>query len=182
MAKFNKIYFLQYLINIYSKYPFKKFIFWLDIKVMLFLKFHNKILIYKIICLKEKKFMGTGGALFRLKKKINCLILVNGDTIFDIDIKDLVKSIKTNQKKILGCVALTQNKKNINNYKLNHLALKNNILTYEKKSPLMNGGIYFFKKKFLQKLKNQPCSLEENLLPYYINQKQLLGKSYNKFF
>ena len=38
MAKFNKIYFLQYLINIYSKYPFKKFIFWLDIKVMLFLK------------------------------------------------------------------------------------------------------------------------------------------------
>ena len=71
------------------------------------------------------------------------MILVNGDTIFDIDIKDLVKSIKTNQKKILGCVALTQNKKNINNYKLNHLALKNNILTYEKKSPLMNGGIYF---------------------------------------
>ena len=27
MAKINKIYFLQYLINIFSKYPIKKFIF-----------------------------------------------------------------------------------------------------------------------------------------------------------
>ena len=184
MAKFNKIYFLQYLINIYSKYPIKNIYILAGYKSnIIFKKFHNKIFNFtKIICLKEKKFMGTGGALFSLKKKINCLILVNGDTIFDIDIKDFVKSIKKNQKKILGCVALTQNKKNINNYKLNNLALKNNILTYKKNSPLMNGGVYFFKKKFLQKLKNQSCSLEENLLPYYINNKQLLGKSFNKFF
>ena len=33
--------------------------------------------------------MGTGGALLNLKKKkINDFILVNGDTIFDVDIND----------------------------------------------------------------------------------------------
>ena len=41
---------------------------------------------------KRKKTLGTGGALLNLKKeKINDFILVNGDTIFDIDINDLVK-------------------------------------------------------------------------------------------
>ena len=35
--------------------------------------------------------MGTGGALYKLKKeKVNDFVLVNGDTIFDIDIKDLI--------------------------------------------------------------------------------------------
>ena len=184
MAKFNKIYFLQYLINIYSKYPFKKIYILAGYKSdAIFKKFHNKIFNFtKIICLKEKKFMGTGGALFGLKKKINNFVLVNGDTIFDIDIKNFVNVSKISKKNNLGCVALTQKKKNTNNYKLNNLSLKNNILIYKKKSPLMNGGIYFFKKELFKKLKNKPCSLEEDLLPYYINKKQLLGKSYNKFF
>ena len=184
MAKFNKIYFLQYLINIYSKYPFKRIYILAGYKSdVIFKKFHNKISNFtKIICLKEKKFMGTGGALFGLKKKINNFVLVNGDTIFDIDIKDLVNLSKTSKKNNLGCIALTQKKKNINNYKLNNLSLKNNILIYKKKSSLMNGGIYFFKKELFKKLKNKPHSLEEDLLPYYINKKQLLGKSYNKFF
>ena len=41
--------------------------------------------------------MGTGGALINLKslnksQKINDFILTNGDTIFDIDIYDLIKN------------------------------------------------------------------------------------------
>ena len=40
--------------------------------------------------------MGTGGALINLKKeKINDFILVNGDTIFDININNLVKICKS---------------------------------------------------------------------------------------
>ena len=72
MAKFNKIYFLQYLINIYSKYPIKNIYILAGYKSnIIFKKFHNKIFNFtKIICLKEKKFMGTGGALFSLKKKL----------------------------------------------------------------------------------------------------------------
>ena len=87
--------------------------------------------------------MGTGGALFQLRKKKD-FILVNGDTVFDINLNDFVKSYK---KKNLGCVALTPNNRNIHNYKLNNLSIKNNSLIYKKNSKLMNGGVYFFKKK-----------------------------------
>ena len=92
MMKFNNIYFLQYLINIFTKYPFNKIYILTSYKnKIIFDNFHNKIFnLTKIICLKEKKPMGTGGALNNLKKyKINNFILTNGDTIFDIDLKGL---------------------------------------------------------------------------------------------
>ena len=52
-------------------------------------------------------------------------ILVNGDTVFNLNLNDFVKSYK---KKNLGCVALTPNNRNIHNYKLNNLSVKNNSL------------------------------------------------------
>ena len=95
MIKFNNIYFLQYLINLYSKYPFKKiFVLTGYRNKIIFNNFHNKIFnLTKVICLKEKEPMGTGGALIKLKSlKVNDFVLTNGDTIFDIDIFDLLKS------------------------------------------------------------------------------------------
>ena len=101
MIKFNNIYFLQYLVNHLSKYLFNKIYILTGYKYkIIFNNFHNKMFnLTKIKCLKEKKLMGTGGALLNLKReKINDFILVNGDTIFDIDINDLVKSCR--KKKI----------------------------------------------------------------------------------
>ena len=75
---------------------------------------------------------------------MNDFILVNGDTIFDINLKTLIKSCG----KKLGTVALAKNKKNINSLKLNNLSIKNRELSFQSKGKLMNGGIYFFKKNF----------------------------------
>ena len=124
--------------------------------------------------------MGTGGALLNLKKvKINDFILTNGDTIFDINLNELINSYKKDK---LGCVALTHNKKNTNSFKLNNLGIKKNIILYKKKSNLINGGIYFFKKKILTLLPDKPTSLEDDILPKIINKKLLLGKIYKNFF
>ena len=69
--------------------------------------------------------MGTGGALLNLKKtKINDFVLINGDTIFDIDLKDFITSYKKNK---IGCMAVASNRKNTNSYKLNNLTLKKSI-------------------------------------------------------
>ena len=70
MLKFNNIYFLQYIINNFSKYHFKKIYILTGYKSdIIFKNFHNKTFNFtKIICLKEKKLMGTGGALLNLKK------------------------------------------------------------------------------------------------------------------
>ena len=182
MVKFNNIYFLQYLINSLSRFSFNKIYILTGFKHRVILKnFHNKIFnLTKTKCLKEKKLMGTGGALLNLKKeKINDFILVNGDTIFDVDINDLVKLCG---KKKLGSIALAVNKKNTNNLKLNNLSLKNNNLYYKEKGKLMNGGIYFFKKKILNILPKKKFSLEDDFLPSLINKKLLKGKVYNNFF
>ena len=126
MLKFNNIFFLRYLINNYAKYPFEKIYILTGFKSeIIFKNFHNKIYNFtKIKCIKEKKLLGTGGALYNLKKeKINDFILANGDSIFDID---LIKFIKSCKKGNIGSIALTNSKKNINSSKLNNLGLKKN--------------------------------------------------------
>ena len=182
MVKFNNIYFLQYLINLLGKYSFNKIYILTGYKhEIIFKNFHNKIFnLTKIKCLKERNLMGTGGALLNLKKeKMNDFILVNGDTIFDIDLKTLIKSCG---RKKLGAVALAENKKNTNSLKLNSLSIKNHTLSYKKKGKLMNGGIYFFKKKILSLLPSKKFSLENDFLPKLINKKLVNGKIFNNFF
>ena len=182
MIKFKNIFFLQYLINMFSKYPFRKIYILAGYKSSPIIRnFHNKIFNFsKVICIKEKKLMGTGGALLGLKrKKINDFVLINGDTIFDVNIKDLVKCCK---KKHIGSLALVKYNKNFNNQKLNNLVVQKNVLNYKKKGKLMNGGVYFFKKKFLNYLPNKKCSLENEILPNFIKNKLVSGKVYNDFF
>ena len=72
MVKFNDVYFLQYLINIFSKYPLNKIFILVGYKSEIIIKnFHNKTFNFtKIICIKEKKLMGTGGALLNLKNNV----------------------------------------------------------------------------------------------------------------
>lgn len=182
MVKFNNIYFLQYLINLLGKYSFNKIYILTGYKhEIIFKHFNNKIFnLTKIKCLKEQNLMGTGGALLNLKKeRMNDFILVNGDTIFDINLKTLIKSCG---KKKLGTVALAKNKKNINSLKLNNLSIKNRELSFQSKGKLMNGGIYFFKKKILNLLPIKKFSLENDFLPKLINKKLINGKIYNNFF
>ena len=182
MIKFNNIHFLQYLVNSLSKFSFNKIYILAGFKhKVIFSQFHNKMFnLTKIKCLKEKKLMGTGGALLSLKKeKINDFVLVNGDTIFDVNINNLIKSCGKNK---IGSVALASNKKNTNSYKLNSLSVKNNNLVYQKKGTLMNGGVYFFKKKILNLIPKKKFSLENDFLPKLINKKLLIGKVYKDFF
>ncbi len=182
MMKFNKVYFLQYLLNNFCKFPFKNVYILTGYRSdIIFKNFHNKTCNFtKVICIKEKKLMGTGGALLSLKrKKINNFILTNGDTIFDIDLKVFLKSYKKNK---MGCVALASNSQNINNIKLNNLGLKKNVLEYKRKSKLMNGGVYYFNKKILNILPKKNSSLEEDILPNLIKKNLITGKYFKNFF
>ena len=46
----------------------------------------------------------------------------------------------------------------------------------------MNGGVYFFKKKILNLIKNKPQSLEDDILPNLIKRRKICGKLFNDFF
>jgi D,D-heptose 1,7-bisphosphate phosphatase len=180
MIKFNSKHFIQYIFNSTSKYNFKRIIILCGYRYKFFFrKYHNKIINFnKIICLKEKKLLGTAGALGSLNKlNVKDFILMNGDTIFDIDLNQLTSNLKKGK---IGIVALT---KNINqkSKKLNNLILKKNIICIQKRSKLMNGGIYYFKKSIFRYIKNN-YSLENDLLPKLITRKKINGKIFNDFF
>ena len=181
MVKFNGKHFIQYILNTACKYNFKRIIILCGYRhQILFKRFHKKLInLTEIICIRERELLGTGGALSNLKKlKVQDFVLVNGDTVFDINIDKLISSVG---KKQIGIVALT---KNINqkSKKLNNLGLKKKLLYFKKNSQLMNGGIYFFKKKIFKYIINKKNSLENDLLPSLINQKKINGRVFKKFF
>ena len=181
MLKFNEKHFIQYILNNKSKYNFKRIIILCGFRSnIIFKKFHKKkINLTEIICIKERKLLGTGGALFNLKKlKVENFILTNGDTVFDIDINLLIFSLKN---KNIGTVALVKNKKQ-KSTKLNNLSIQKNLLCIKKNSRLMNGGVYFFKKDILKYIKNKNFSLENDLLPKLISMQKINGKIFKNFF
>tara|TARA_Y100001970_G_scaffold292668_1_gene435023 strand:+ start:9771 stop:10979 length:1209 start_codon:yes stop_codon:yes gene_type:complete len=179
MLKFNKIHFIQYLLNKFSKYPFRNIYILTGYKGnKIFKKYHGKYINFiKINCIKEKKLMGTGGALYSLKNKISDFLLINGDTFFDIDINHLIK----NTKKNICTIALIKN-----NYqkskKLNLLNLNKNIVNYDAKGKLMNGGIYYFNKEIFKYIPNKKISLENQILPKLIKKKKICGITFKDFF
>ena len=170
MLKFNDKFFLQYIINFVSKYNLNKIYLLTGYKSdIIYRKFHNKTFNFvKIECIKEKKEMGTAGALYSLKKKINDFILLNGDTLFDIDYNKLIKSLDKNR---YGTMSLVKNIKQ-NSVKLNYLSLNNKIVKYNSNGSLMNGGVYFFRKEFLKFIPEKKCSLENDILPSLIHKKK----------
>ena len=180
MLKFNKKYFLNYILKKTCTYNFEKVYILTKFKSdIIYKKFHNKIFNFiKIICVKERKEMGTGGALYNIKKRVNDFILINGDTLFDINYDYLIKSLKKGK---IGTVALVKNFKQ-QSKKLNTLSLKNGLIKYDKNSRFMNGGVYYFKKNFLRLINNKKISLENDILPNLIKKKRINGKIFSNFF
>ena len=180
MLKFNTKHFIQYILNNTSKYNFKRIIILCGYRHKIFFqKYHNKIINFtKIICVKEKKLLGTGGALMNLKKlNVKDFILINGDTIFDIDLNLLLSTLDKNQ---IGTVALINGKKQ-KSEKLNKLVLINNKVQIKKNSTIMNGGVYYFKKNIFKYIKKN-LSLEDDVLIKLINKNKINGKIFNNFF
>ena len=181
MARFNNLYFLDYLINHFSKYNFENIYILVGYKSNIIInRYHNKQKKFsKIICVKEKKELGTAGALYGLRKVTRNFILVNGDTIFDVNLKKLINAHK---KKYYGVMSLTNNKLYNNNKKLSNLSFNNNIVTINKKSNYMNGGVYFFNNKIFSFINNKKNSLKNEVLPALIKKQKILSNYSNNFF
>ena len=90
--------------------------------------------------------MDTAGALYNLKKIIkNNFILVNGDSILDINIDNFIKRKFKND---LIRVALISKKFTKNKNKLSNLFPKKNRIIIKNNSPYMNSGIYYCNKNY----------------------------------
>lgn len=180
LIKIKKIPFLQILLNKFSVYPFKKIYILAGYKgAQIYKKYNNKYQNFvKIDCLVERKALGTAGALNKLRKKINNdFILINGDSLLDLELNDFFF-----QKQKKNLIFLTKNFSYKSNKKLSNLSLdKKNELIFNKGN-LMNSGIYFFKKNIFNFIKTNSFSLEDEVIPKLINTKKIVGKVVEGFF
>ena len=162
LIKFNNFHFLDYILMKFSKFNFNKVYILTSYKGYMFKKYKSKFINFQNIeVIYEKKLMGTGGSLLKIKKLNNNFLLINGDTYFDINI---YKFIKDSKNKLCN-IALS----NFDNYK------SNNKLTYldrdykgklyfNPKSKYFNGGIYFLNKKLFKYFPKGHSSLEDDIL------------------
>ncbi len=177
LIKIKSKFFLDILIDKITKINLDKIYLLCSYKKKIFFKYYHKKIINncKIICIDEGRQKDTGGALYKIKNKIKKnFLLFNGDTYLDLDLKLFSKFNKNNA---LGTIAITQNKSYKKNEKLNNIQINRlGFIDYSKsKTNLMNGGVYFFKKKFLKDLKNKRISLENDILPNLILAKKIKG-------
>ena len=183
LLKINNICFLDQLISKLIKYNFKKiYLICSYKKEKFFIKYHN-VFIHKtkIICIDEGEAMGTGGALFKVRKKIkNNFILLNGDTFFDVDLNILInKNLK--KKNVFMCI--TYKKNTIKNFKLNNILVKKGVVSFSnKKTNFTNGGIYLINNVILKKIKKKYCSFENDILKREINKNKVIGNIFKDSF
>ena len=161
---------LTYILNDITKYNFNKIFLLTGYKSHQFKKYNKKkINFIPIECIKENKPMGTGGALHSLKKKkINDFILLNGDTTVSVNYLKLIEASKNK----IGTMTLIKNYNYKSNNKLANLSLIKGVVSFEKKNDLMNAGVYFLKKNFLEHITKKEFSLENDLLKKYIKKKK----------
>ncbi|MCP4351335.1 MAG: NTP transferase domain-containing protein [Desulfobacterales bacterium] len=131
----------------------------------------------------ENKPAGTGGALRMVAEKLDSVILVlNGDTLFDISYLDLASFREhTCTMASLGLRVV----ENASRY--GSVVLKNELITgfLEKSrysSGIISGGMYVLHRDVLNYLPDSPSSLEHDLFPILASTGKLSGKIYEGFF
>jgi len=183
MLKIKKFDFLEILLKNFSKYNLNKIFIAAGYKgKKIYQKYHNKkINLIDVECIIENKPLGTGGALNQFKNKTTKnFFVLNGDTFFDVNLNEIYKRYK-HKKEIY--LALSNSKNYKTNNKLTNLIInKNKKITYDFKSNYFNGGIYFFNNKIFKKIPSKNFSLENDLLPFEIKNKNVIGDYFNNFF
>jgi D,D-heptose 1,7-bisphosphate phosphatase len=174
LIKFNKIHFINYLINFYSKYNFKKIYILTGYLGKKFDKFNGKSFnLISTKCIKERKKLDTGGAIYQLKDKIkNKFLVINGDSFVNFDVNAFIKNEHLNEN--VCKILLVKNTNYKSNNKLSNLKLnQNNKVTIN--GNLMNAGVYLFDKKIFNYLKLQKISLESQIFPKLIENRLIKG-------
>ena len=185
LVKVGKYIFLDLLLNKVSKYHFRKIIILAGYRGdQIFKKYHNKMINFiKIECIVEKKLLGTGGGLKRIKNKLtNNFFVINGDTISDFDFYEMLK-IKKKRKSV---IALTKSKFTDQGNNIRNLYLDKNklikIANKKKNIVYKSSGVCLLDKSVFQNIKETKFSLEDKILCKLIEKEKAIGYNKKYFF
>ena len=147
-------------------------------------KLTNNFKDVKIKIVKEKKKLGTAGA---LRNSISHLkenfFVTNGDTFFDINIRDLEFETKKNFSKIGVALKSSLDYKNSLSYKISSKKIVTSYKKNKKRKKLICGGIYYLNKKVVKKLKKENLDIDKDIILNNLqNKKRITAKIYDKSF
>ena len=121
----------------------------------------------------ENELLGTGGAIKKAESLLeDFFLLLNGDTYLSIDYAEL--SAYFNRYKKMGVIVVCEKGEIKGNVKMEDGL----IVDYKKNGDLeyLDAGVSIYSKKVLDLIPtHKPVSLEKEIYPKLINQKQLMG-------
>ena len=176
--------FLFYLINNLKLQGFSEFIILTHYLNKNFVNyFRENFLDTDIKIIKEKEKLGTGGSIRNAYKFLdNEFLVLNGDTLFDINLRDLIFFARKAKAKSFIALIKSRNHKEKYSYSLN---LDGRVESYkkEKKSiKYVSGGVYYFKKNSIQSFPKKQLDLDQDVLLKFFKNKSLYAKFYKNSF
>jgi D-glycero-alpha-D-manno-heptose 1-phosphate guanylyltransferase len=179
--------FLTYVIKYYQAQGITKFIFLLGYKHEVITEYLDKEFnsLLRTILIEDEP-LGTGGAIYQgcLKATEQNVLVLNGDTYFEIDVPSLALFHK--EKKADCTIALKQ-MSNTDRYGVVETDNEGRITSFKEKKfyekPLINGGVYALNVSSLLK-EDFPdrFSFEKDFFENYYVQKKIYGLQQNGYF
>ena len=184
LIKINRKPFIFYIIENLYRQGIKKFYILTFYKHEKFLKkLPKKFKEATIHIIKEKKKLGTAGSINNIKKKLDkSFFVVNGDTFFDINVRDLEYRTNHVRSNIGVSIISSKNHNGYKSYKINKL---NEVTDYnftKSKLKFVCGGVYFLRKNVLNKFKKtEILDIDKDLIQKNLN-KKIIAKEYKSDF
>lgn len=132
--------------------------------------------------LEEPRPLGTGGALAAARHVLDDeFLLLNGDSLFDINLLDL--AVQPLPPTAVGLLAL---KRVPDDSRYGVVRLEGDrVAAFEERpraagSGLINGGVYRFRRALLDEIEAAPCSLERDVLPSLARRGMLRARVYDR--
>lgn len=134
----------------------------------------------------EKELLGTAGAIKNASNLIKStkLLVLNGDTFFDVDFKHLFY-VANNSKREMNI--LLRQVPDVSRYGQT-LIEESKIIAFNEKNEkeeagIINGGIYLMNSDLISSIPSGKISLEKNMIPCWINEgKEIGGIISNRYF
>ncbi len=188
MALINNRPFLEYQINYLKSFGIKRIILSVGyLSEQIINHFHNSFNGVEIDYAIEKTPLGTGGGIKLAFEKLLTqeAIVVNGDTIFEIDLQDLYKKHKKNNSKFSLALRLVDEVKRYGNVIIDD---KNRILKFAEKGVfsgkgIINGGTYIITKDFFKEIPlPNKFSLETDVFEKFCSSFSFYGFKFEDYF
>lgn len=186
MAPINGIPFLKYLLEDVCQYGIKRIILAVGYKWEVIQEyFGDEFMGMEIIYAIEHEPLGTGGGIKNAMQHLNHsdFFLLNGDTFFKVNLRDLETHYSTNQSDLcLSLKAMT----NFDRY--GTVTLKGNqIIAFQEKKQmaegLINGGVYVLNTKIFDLAKDRKkFSFEMDIMEYGLEQYKVHGFISDSYF